>query len=71
MPDETRTTAPPFVDADTWRDETWMDDGRWVEGPRGHPYGAEAFQIVTPDRRRLIFPNKQDAMAWEQGNVGS
>lgn len=65
--------APGFIVVGEWRDNEWLtlscriqppptlDELRRIcAGPRGHPYGPDAFQVIR-DGQVLVFPNKEAA----------
>lgn len=55
------TNLPPYVIRGEWKDDaplTW-------EGPRGHPYGPEAYCIANVETGEVrIYPNREAAMEW-------
>jgi hypothetical protein len=68
------TDLPPYVVAGQWKDEAWLalskDAARpksaaelqqLVAGPRRHPFGAEAYQVMRGGET-LIYPSKEAAL---------
>jgi hypothetical protein len=56
---ETTETTPPYIVVGEWVDTEPVDPMR---GPRQHPFGLmNAYNILLPDGRHLIFPSKEAA----------
>jgi hypothetical protein len=64
---------PPYIVVGEWKDEEWLalsrtvnrgltreELARVIAGPRRHPYGPEAYQVMM-DGETVVYPSREAA----------
>src|SRR5208283_740316 len=57
------------LDLETWRDEKWIDAGRYVHEFSLSPDGKRLAMITAPDEKVISFEGQSRIDVWEAGKI--